>query len=143
MGGRASFEFPSGSTDPSPASILLVEDDDTIRALGAEVLGTAGYHVLPARDASEAEQLAAGLGRLDALVTDVVMPGLSGLELSARLSRTFGGLRTLFCSGYPDEVIARRGPMPEGAALLAKPFTPDELRAAVDALLRDRARRDV
>jgi hypothetical protein len=108
-------------------TVLLVEDEPVIRRLVAEMLTRQGYNVLVAADASAAIELSESSPAIDLLVTDVVMPGLSGPELAARL----GAERVLFISGYPADVIAGNGSVPEDATILQKPFSAVELFAAV------------
>ena len=70
-------------------------------------------------------------GEIDLLVTDVVMPGMSGIELAEAVTRRYSDVPVLFVSGHLDEQVADRHPLPDGARLLPKPFTPDELSARV------------
>jgi two-component system, cell cycle sensor histidine kinase and response regulator CckA len=107
-------------------TVLLVEDEPVIRRLVAEMLSRQGYEVLTAPDASAALELA-GSTEVDLVVTDVVMPGLSGPELAVRL----GAERVLFISGYPADAIADNGVLPADATILHKPFSAVELLAAV------------
>jgi DNA-binding response OmpR family regulator len=119
--------------------VLLVEDEDAVRAFAARVLQTYGYQVLEARDGAEAQQVAARDGRApDLMVTDVVMPGISGLELARRLGPTRPGMKVLFMSGHTDDAITRRGVLSPEASFLHKPFTPEELAGKVREVL-DRA----
>jgi len=115
---------------------LLVEDEDSVRRLARKVLETAGYLVLEAPHGGEALQLAMNYrGPIHALVSDVVMPGLSGQELSTRLQMNRPGLKVLFISGYAQEAIASHGILGPGAAFLEKPFTPVALTQKVRDLL--------
>ena len=109
--------------------VLLVEDDDMFRGLVREVLARAGYEVVEARDPAEAlTACGEGAGSVDLLVSDVVMPGGSGVELAAELRSRFPGLRVVLMSGYSDEALASRD-LGERAAddFLEKPFSLDEL----------------
>jgi len=109
-------------------TVLLVEDTQAVRALVARVLEGLGYTVLEASDASMAEIVAARHhGKIDLLLTDVVMPGDSGPELARRLSAARPGLRVLYTSGYADDAVVHHGVVAAGAAYLQKPFTPDAL----------------
>src|SRR4029077_15034768 len=109
-------------------TILFVEDDESIRALGARVLRQNGYTVLTARHAAEAIELGASHRfPIDLLVTDVVMPGLHGPALSESLQRQRRQLRVLFTSGYSDELAVLSQVRSTGAAFLQKPYTPDSL----------------
>jgi CheY-like chemotaxis protein len=115
--------------------ILLVEDDADLRAMFARILRATGYEVTDAPDAETALSLAAGLGgRLTALVTDMVMPGMNGQQLAAALEQTQPGLRVLYLSGYSDDV-AFRGPIKSDVSFLQKPFSPQELCLKLQAVL--------
>ncbi|HEX3927422.1 MAG TPA: response regulator [Gemmatimonadales bacterium] len=122
---------------PMPsACILLAEDEDAVRRLVADVLRHQGHHVLIARNAEEATRLAATTERpIDLLLTDVIMPGLSGPDLSQRLMHDLPGLRVLFMSGYAGEAIVRHGALPAGAAFLDKPFSGPALIERVNQML--------
>jgi CheY-like chemotaxis protein len=109
-------------------TILLVEDDDAVRGLVSRVLESAGYVVLLATRPSEAELLLAQAQGVDLLLSDVVMPEMSGFELAARLSRDRPELRRLFISG--NAYVASSSTHSE-AELLKKPFAPGELVRAV------------
>ena len=126
----------SAAAAPPPAAeggretVLVVEDEDALRALVAESLREAGYTVIDAETPARALALcAADQGAIDLLVTDVVLPGLSGRELSERLLAARPQLMVLFMSGYTDDAVVRHGIESDRVAFLQKPFT-------VDALLR-------
>jgi len=115
-------------------TILLVEDDASVRRLAHRMLATLGYVVLEAPDAASALQLADGHPHLDILVTDVVLPGRSGASLADELRLARPGLRVLFMSGYTsDDALRRR--LAEGVPFLAKPYTPSALASRVRAVL--------
>jgi len=108
--------------------ILVVEDQGVVRRLATRVLKGAGYKVHEARDGAEAlARMEEIQGRLDLLLTDVVMPRMSGTQLYEQLQQTKPGLRALFMSGYPDDTVANHGVVVEGINLLQKPFLPHEL----------------
>ena len=117
-------------------TILLVEDEDAVRNLAQRILVASGYAVLPAANAPEAlQRCAEGQGRVRLLLTDVVMPGMNGRELSDRVVSMFPEIKVLFMSGYSHDVIAQRGAIGHGTRLLEKPFTADALlRAVRDAI---------
>jgi len=122
-------------------TVLLVEDDEEVRALARETLEGNGYAVLPAASAAEALRLAGGGSRrLHLLVTDVVMPRLSGRGLAERLALDDPGLRVLYISGYTDDAIVRHGVLEEGTAFLQKPFTPETLLRKVREVLDEAPR---
>jgi PAS domain S-box-containing protein len=116
-------------------TILLCEDEEALRAMIARILADAGYEVLSAPGGEEALRIAAERDApVDALVTDVIMPGMSGPEVAERLSAT-GRPRTLFLSGYTADALHDRANLPRGSAFLAKPFAPAELLTALRTLL--------
>jgi two-component system cell cycle sensor histidine kinase/response regulator CckA len=119
---------------------LLVEDEPEVRRLVERILQMHGYTVLSA--ASPAEAIAISRDRaesIDILVTDVIMPGMNGRELSRVLSNTRQNLRVLYMSGYTDAVIAQQGILEPGTAFVSKPFTPDVLARKVREVLDDPA----
>jgi PAS domain S-box-containing protein len=118
-------------------TVLLVEDEEDVRALAGEVLRRAGYHVLTARDGEEALRAAAAHpGPIHLLLTDVVLPGLGGGELARRLAEARPATAVLFMSGYADDLVVRQGVLRAEEAFLPKPFTADELLEKVRAALR-------
>jgi CheY-like chemotaxis protein len=120
-------------------TILLVEDEPAVRELAQMVLSERGYKVIVALTPEDAERLAANNGAaIHLLLTDVVMPGMSGHELAKRLTARHGNLRVLYMSGYTSNVIAEDGMLEEGVAFLQKPFTPQVLAQKVRETL-DRA----
>jgi len=117
-------------------TILLVEDDAQVRDLIQSVLGERGYPILIARDAQEALQVAAQYNRrIDLLLTDVVMPGMSGKALADEMARTDPRLKILFISGYSDDAIAHHGVKDPDIHLLQKPFSPLDLARKVREVL--------
>jgi len=134
----AKAEGPLSRTARGTETILVVEDDVNVRQLVVECLTTAGYTVLEAPDAHAAVHLHAHYGSAIALLlTDVVLPKISGPELARSLQRAAPGLRVLFMSGYTDNAIGRHGVLEPGIAFLQKPFTSAGLTSKVrDALDR-------
>jgi CheY-like chemotaxis protein len=117
-------------------TLLLVEDEDTIRRVMRESLELLGYLVLEAKDGSHAITHCERRGQpIDLLITDVVMPLMSGPELVQRISTVRPGLRVLFVSGYADHALVHRGLRTAGSAFLQKPFTPERLARKVRELL--------
>jgi PAS domain S-box-containing protein len=117
-------------------TILLVEDEDVIRALARRILSRNGYHVLEASDAAAAlERYAENDGRIDLLLTDVVMPEMDGAQLAEHLRHQHPDLPVLFMSGYTDDVLSQRGLHEENEELLSKPFTPTSLACRVRNVL--------
>lgn len=116
--------------------ILLVEDNAMIRDLTSDALRSAGYVVLTAENGSDALIVAAGAPRrLDLLITDVVMPEMSGVALADRLTRAQPGLRVVFMSGYTEETIAHHGVETASSAFIAKPLMTDALLEKVRQVL--------
>jgi PAS domain S-box-containing protein len=118
-------------------TILIAEDQDNVRRLTSRVLRSFGYRVLEAATGPEALALAeAHDGPIHLLVTDVVMPEMSGHELSLNLQRHRPSVRVLYMSGYTGNVIARHGLLEDGVAFIQKPFTAAALAAKVREALR-------
>ena len=120
-------------------TILLVEDETPVRQLALRVLRSAGFQVIAAPGPEEADRMANEFGgTIDLLLTDVVMPERSGPALAEGLVSRRPGLRVLFMSGYTDGQLHQHGVLKRGVALLAKPFTPEQLvrrvRAALDVV---------
>ena len=117
-------------------TVLLAEDDEAIRTLGARVLGALGYNVLVARTGGEALRIVAEYkGKIDLIATDVVMPEMNGSQLVERVLEARPGIRVLFMSGYTDDEVMRRGVIDGQTAFLQKPFTPDLLAHRVREVL--------
>ena len=108
-------------------SILIVEDNDAVRELALLTLRQRGYNVVEANSAEQAIELISRGARPQLLLTDVVMPGLSGPNLAARLLQLNPGLRVLYMSGYSEEAAAAHGTVFAGVPLLQKPFTSSQL----------------
>jgi signal transduction histidine kinase len=127
--------------EPPPAvtygteSILLVEDNDGVRELAKRTLRARGYEVIEARNGDEAIDLVARGAQAQLLLTDVVMPGLSGPNLAARLLQQNPRLRVLYMSGFNEEAAAAHGTFWGGVPLLQKPFTPNQLAERVRVAL--------
>jgi len=118
-------------------TVLLVEDESMLREVLRETLEDNGYRVLVARDGAEALQAADGhSGPIALLITDVIMPGFSGLKVVERIMPTRPGMKVLYISGYSDESVLQHGMVAPGRAFLSKPFTSDvflhELRGLLD-----------
>ncbi|HEX6924332.1 MAG TPA: PAS domain S-box protein [Longimicrobiaceae bacterium] len=117
-------------------TVLLVEDEKAVRVLVRRVLDRMGYTVLEAENGQEALEIMANRSEpVDLLLTDVIMPGMSGRELADALQKTHPDLRVLFMSGYTDEAISQHGVLVSGVAFLEKPFTPDILLRRVREVL--------
>jgi two-component system cell cycle sensor histidine kinase/response regulator CckA len=127
-------EAPATDEPAGTETVLLCEDEDSVRRLMERILTRSGYTVLSAATPQIAlEFLPTHSEAIDVLVSDVIMPGLSGPELADRLRERLPSLRTLFVSGYTAETARGRGNLPTGSALLEKPFN----RAGLLRALRD------
>jgi hypothetical protein len=118
------------------ATVLLVEDEDTVRRAVRRMLERSGYTVVEAANGQEGLDVAAShLGAIDAVVTDLMMPGMDGRTFSERLRTTHPHIRVVFTSGYTDDAVIRRGIVDASHRFLQKPFTRDQLARAVHAVL--------
>ncbi len=125
-----------------PETILVVEDERAVRSLVREILETNGYSVLEAGNADEAlRAVQAYAGKIDLLLSDVVMPGMSGPSLAVKLRAMRPSIAVLFMSGYAEEPVELRGIVEKGAGFLAKPFTLAALTRKVREVLDARAGR--
>jgi PAS domain S-box-containing protein len=130
-------------TGPSPApvtsgrTILLVDDQEMVREMTRSVLDEEGYQVLVAGDGDEALRVSEGFsGAIDLMITDVVMPGLSGPETAQRVRAGRPDTRVIFVSGYTADALGDESALGPRTRFLQKPFKPDDLTAAVRAALR-------
>jgi PAS domain S-box-containing protein len=124
---------PSAEHRPEPVpteldrrteTVLLVEDEDALRELVTDFLKSMGYSVLAARDGYDALEIAKrATGPIHVLLTDVIMPGMSGFDLSRRFAITHPTLKVVFMSGYSEEAIAQHGTVGPGSSFLQKPFS--------------------
>jgi len=134
-------ELPA-ATRPSPKSlggtetILLVEDQAEVRAVIRQSLIRHGYTLLEAANGEEALSVLGGhAGKIDLLLTDVVMPGMGGRELAERLAARRPDVRVLYTSGYTDDAIVRHGVLEAGVAFIQKPFLPKDLLLKIRGVL--------
>jgi PAS domain S-box-containing protein len=128
--------FGAGTAPRGDETIMLVEDEEAIRRLAARTLERHGYRVIVADDGIAA--LAAVRdhpGAIDLLLTDVVLPGLSGADIATNLRSDRSELRVLYMSGYTDDLITHHGVLAPGVELLEKPFTPKQLLERVRRVL--------
>ena len=117
-------------------TVLVVEDQAEVRDYAVAALKAYGYRVIQAENAGAALLLCEReRGRIHLVLTDVVMPNMSGRELADRLEKMRPGIKVLFMSGYTDDVIAHHGVLEEGAEFIQKPFSPEELAGKVRAVL--------
>jgi two-component system cell cycle sensor histidine kinase/response regulator CckA len=117
-------------------TILVVEDQAEVRGFASSSLKAYGYRVLEAANAEEALRLAVALEEpIDVLLTDVVMPGMNGVELSRQLLSLRPGLKVIFASGYADSVMLHHGVVDSGAAFIPKPYGPSALAIKIREVL--------
>jgi len=145
---RVFFPSTPESVRPLPAgtlavpgrgeTVLVAEDDPSVRTLVKSVLERNGYRVLVAEDGVSALELAREQkGRIDLLLSDVVMPSMNGRALREALLESYPELRVLFMSGYTGDVLAGLGELDRGVSLVPKPFTPEVLLGSIRKLLGD------
>lgn len=116
------------ASDSAPKTVLIVEDDPDVREYATVVLEEYGYRVLAAADGPSALRLLRSTGSIDVLFTDVVMPGLDGIEVARRARAQLPRLKVLFASGYA-------GGFGPAAPLLKKPYRPQQLAGEIAAVL--------
>ncbi|HTV17604.1 MAG TPA: response regulator, partial [Polyangiaceae bacterium] len=117
-------------------TILLVEDEEAVRSVAKRMLERHGYRVVVAGDPEDALRLGNELGpQIDLLMTDVVMPKMSGATLAARLCERRPALKVLYVSGYTDGTVVEHGVLEQGVSFLQKPYTSDQLAHKVRAVL--------
>jgi DNA-binding response OmpR family regulator len=136
---EAAAEAESPGVVPAPEgqeTVLVVEDQAEVRDYAVAALKTYGYRVIPAENAGVALLLCEQeRGRIHLVLTDVVMPNVSGRELANRLCERWPGIKVLFMSGYTDNVVMQHGVLEQGAEFVQKPFSPEELARKVRAVL--------
>jgi two-component system cell cycle sensor histidine kinase/response regulator CckA len=133
----AAAAAPLPRTQVGTQTVLIVDDEEGLRELARRLLERHGYTVLVAANAIEATRLVEAHPSIDVLLTDVVMPGASGPELTRRLIEQRPALRVIYMSGYTEEAIVHHGVVKPGVAFLNKPFTFESLGQAIrDVLAR-------
>jgi len=130
---------PKASSPPAPGgteTILLVEDEEAVRTMVSKILRNKGYTVLEAAHSEEAFEISERHeGPIHLMVTDVIMPQMSGPELAERLAPRLPEMKVLYMSGYPDNTIVQHGVLEPGTAFLQKPFTLNALESKVREVL--------
>lgn len=128
-------QAPAARPRAGTQTVLVVEDADELRELAKRLLERQGYTVLNAANADEAVRLFAEHSSIDVLLTDVVMPGASGPELTRRLVEQRPGLKVIYMSGYTEDAIVQHGVLKPGITFLHKPFTSDTLGRKIREVL--------
>ncbi len=130
---------PTAEVPTGTETVLLTEDEQDVREIAREFLESGGYKVVEAKDASEAIQLARQHGgAIDLLVTDMVMPGMTGQELAVQLQREYPGLCIVFMSGYSEHAATEMANADPSVRLLSKPFSRGALLRTVREILHSR-----
>jgi DNA-binding NtrC family response regulator len=117
-------------------TVLIVEDDDSLRKLAQKALRQHGYSVLEAENGEDALRVSEEHGgSIDLMITDVVMPKMSGKETAERLQPLYPQMKVIYMSGYTDDAIVHHGVLVPGLNFLEKPFTPEDLARKVREVL--------
>jgi PAS domain S-box-containing protein len=133
---QAAAPLPSPASLTGTETILLVEDDEQVRTVVSQILQRHGYKVLAAAHGEEAlAKSRAHSAPIELLITDVVMPRMSGRDLAARLSAARPNIKVLYLSGYTEDPVVKEGVRARGIAFLQKPITPDALYRKVREVL--------
>jgi len=134
---RHSKKNRSDDVSGGSETVLIVEDEESVRRLASRILRERGYTVLAARDGMEALEIAQGFGgTIHLVITDVVMPGMGGRTLVSRLEALRPGIRSLYISGYTDTAIVHHGVLDLNVNFLQKPFTIESLVRKVREAIR-------
>lgn len=121
---------------PEPATILVVDDEEDVLELVREILASAGFSTLPARNGEEAVQVMERQPHIELVITDVMMPYYDGPTLARRIARDWPGVPVLFMTGYPAETLKALGMLPEGDPPIQKPFPIKDLVKKVRKVLK-------
>jgi len=120
---------------PRALRIMVVDDEEAVRRYADRVLRAAGYQPVLAANGFEALRLAASMGGVDALVTDLMMPEMNGAELARRLRQQMRDLKVLYMSGFCDRIVDNEARLSGRDAFLEKPYTIKQLEQAVSMLV--------
>ena len=134
--GPGTMEARPRGGDEQGGTILLVEDSDVVREVITRMLESGGFTVLPASGAENALSISRRKDvAIDLLLTDIVMPEVSGVELAASLERERPDIRILFMTGYAEEVVVNEGIPGKGGECIGKPFTQEQITKMVRKIL--------
>jgi two-component system, cell cycle sensor histidine kinase and response regulator CckA len=126
----------SDTEAPSRATLVVVDDEEMVRRLAVRMLITLGYHVLEAGSGQEAVRLLQrGPHRIDAVLTDVAMPGIGGRELGETIARCWPQIRVLYMSGFAEKRMLSEGALDPAVPFIQKPFTSEQLGRKIRDLL--------
>lgn len=131
----------TSETEGGRESILVIEDEEAVRRLVVATLKRRGYRVLVAENGKEALEIAERQNHIDVILTDLIMPGMSGVQVASKLREKFPSAKILFMSGYTDQPTRAASGLAEATEVLQKPFTPTALSARIRELL-DRIGKD-
>ena len=130
--------LPTMAPPRGTETILLVEDELAVGFITKRILEDLGYHVLAASSPEKAMELAEQHGEsITLLLTDVIMPGMTGRDLARRIHTRWPTIRCLYVSGYTADIVAKRGVIKPGLAFLAKPFSREQLALKIREVLTD------
>jgi CheY-like chemotaxis protein len=136
FGSTGEHKSSDPAADRGSETILVVEDEDSVRGLTCRILERQGYRVIAAHHGREAVEIASTEpGRIDLVLTDIVMPGMNGRGLVERLAGIRPAIKSLYMSGYTDDDIIRRGFIEPSKSFLQKPFTSEALLQTVRKVL--------
>ena len=137
---KVEMQQPLGQSPRGTETILLAEDEQDVREVAREFLESAGYRVLEARDGAEALRVSAAEGdAVDVLVTDMVMPGMTGQDVARQLQQARAGLRVIYMSGYSEQAAGETAKAKGSTVVLTKPFSRSAILRAVREVLKDSA----
>jgi two-component system cell cycle sensor histidine kinase/response regulator CckA len=130
--------MPAALQEPVAHTLLVVDDEEMVRRLATRMLASQGYRVVEASGGQEAICVLQSMGpRIDAVLTDVAMPGLGGRQLGATISECWPRIRVLYMSGFPAQRMVSEGALDPTQPFVAKPFTSEQLGKKVRDLLSD------
>ena len=128
---------PQPAAISAAATVLVAEDDPSVRRLVGHILSPKGYQVLAAQSVDDAVRIVQNHpGPIDVLLSDIIMPGMNGPELYTRLATARPKMKVIFMSGYSDETASRCGALDPGRHFLQKPFSPHNLLVKIAQALK-------
>ncbi len=134
----SSGEQDEADTHTGTETILVVEDNELVRNLAVKVLIRYGYNVINACSSSDALKMCAEEEKIDLILTDIIMPGMNGRELSEKICTMKPGIKVLFMSGYTQDIVLQKGILPSKINFIQKPFSSAALAKKVKKILKDK-----